>query len=158
MSEHKDRGWECPKCHRIWASWVGACDMCNSEFDTLKSDADTLRKLWRVATAANAYMYNCDAAHLERLDHALDALHGETPHVQRMSFSADNSADVEAARAQAAADRALAEAVRGMPKGTSLVHLDVNRAKWNFHNDRTDSGKAGNTPEAALGIAKDGNA
>jgi hypothetical protein len=29
MIPHREQGWECPKCSRIWAPKIGACGACN---------------------------------------------------------------------------------------------------------------------------------
>jgi hypothetical protein len=29
----REKGWECPRCQRIWAPKIGACGACNTDVD-----------------------------------------------------------------------------------------------------------------------------
>jgi hypothetical protein len=73
---------DCNRCGFLWWSnehpeWVLT--------PAPQPDADTLRKLWRVATAAQMYLHGTRASVMDDIEYrgklhdALDALHGETP-------------------------------------------------------------------------------
>ncbi len=102
--------------------------------------------LWRVATAARDYVHG-RAANTSVILAALDDLHGETPGPaplppcetdagwraarRTMSFSADNSAEVEAAKAQNIKDKAdafIRDEGRGNMRTAQLVALVRMRA------------------------------
>jgi hypothetical protein len=119
----------------------------------IRPDADTLRKLWRVATAAGWYLHDsapmgCDAE--AELQKNLDALH-ETPpdDALKAAYRGRTAEDVAAALR-------LADAVRGMPKGAKLERLERNGEWWYYLPVDGYRGREGySSPAEALGLDGD---
>ena len=34
MSKNETKGWECPRCHRVYAPWKDKCDYCGNSTNT----------------------------------------------------------------------------------------------------------------------------
>ena len=133
--------WVCPKCGRVWAWWVSECNVCNAlAVTSATTDAqpapDRTALLWRVATAAQNYLY--DRASRADLFAALNALHDDEPPVTRHEIRKR--------------DAALGRAVRAMPKGASLYHRECDNL-WYWEHRKAE--RSGHTPEEALGLDGD---
>ena len=147
--------WVCPKCGRVWAWWVSECNVCNAPVVTsATTDAqpapDRTALLWRVVTAAEAYLHGTKWQERADLVYALDALHG-----------VDSPESAQAAPVTRheirKRDAALGRAVRGMRPGEKLMRLPGPPDGWERPWTLAGNGKqvSGETPEEALGL--DGN-
>lgn len=175
--------WTCPKCGGIAeANWDSLRDRlhwkcgCGYEWNsesldaappdhvaephTMMTDASTVEKLWRVASAAAsilAQVHHDEDRH--ELKDALDDLHGETPPPQAQGDDvADAVADLgfplsaEALRRRHANDArliALGKAVEAMPRGGQLTHMHGG-PEWMYYDGVTQRHRP--TPDEALGL------
>jgi len=102
---------------------------------------DRTAALWAVVAAAQRVSYLGGQNDIHELRTALNALHGEEP--------PDALRDISA---EIARDKALAEAVRAMPKGASLYHRECDNL-WYWEHRNAE--RSGHTPEDALGLEGD---
>jgi len=106
---------------------------------------DRTALLWRVATAAEAYLHGTKWQERADLLYALDALHGVDPPESAQAAPVTRH-DIRKR------DAALGRAVRAMPKGASLYHRECDNL-WYWEHRNAE--RSGHTPEDALGLEGD---
>ena len=147
--------WVCPKCGRVWAWWVSECNVCNAPVITsATTDAqpapDRTALLWRVATAAEAYLHGTKWQERADLLYALDALHGVDPPESAQAAPVTRH-DIRKR------DAALGRAVRNMPGGARIERFEDDGSwlySWLEQGDLRKM-RHGHMPEEALGLDGD---